>query len=560
MLIETKEKNGESMSWKLNKIPKIIHFYWGDNRLTFLRYLSVYSFRKLNPDWVVKIHKPLKPSSNVPTWETQEQKNKDNNNYENYYQRLLDLNVDIEYHDISKYGFPNEAHEVHKSDFLRWHLLSTCGGVWSDFDIIYTKPISLLSENVEVNKNKNTFLCKYKMGVHAIGFMMSSENNLFFKHIKNISSTNFNKKDYQSIGSKIFNDNFMTESFINNYVPGIDCLFLNPDCVYKIDVNNINDFYSKNIQCPTEDGIIGFHWYAGHNLAQKFDKIFTEDNYKTQINTISNIIDTSLISSFSLHENSYEKYISNNNNIKFKIIIPAYNCDKYIYKCLESVIRQNYKNWECIVIDDCSNDSTGRIAERYNDKIKIHHNDIRNSSAIKNILFGIKKISNQDNDVIVNLDGDDWFAHNYVLDYLSSIYNNDTWVTYGQYEPLSLSMKSYPSLSNCTYNCKQVPDSRTYRKMNSWYTSHLRTFRKFLFDKINEQDLKDSNGEFFKTAGDLALMYPLIEMAGNARSKFIDKILYIYNDLNVMNDMKIDPIGQLATAAFIKNKKEYGEI
>ena len=55
-------------------------------------------------------------------------------------------------------------------------------------------------------------------------------------------------------------------------------------------------------------------------------------------------------------------------------------------------------------------------------------------------------------------------------------------------------------------------------------------------------------------------MYPLIEMAGNARSKFIDKILYIYNDLNVMNDMKIDPIGQLATAAFIKNKKEYGEI
>lgn len=52
-----------------------------------------------------------------------------------------------------------------------------------------------------------------------------------------------------------------------------------------------------------------------------------------------------------------------NNCIKFSIIIPAYNCEKTISKCLESILDQSYKNIEIIIIDDGSNDNTFKICD-----------------------------------------------------------------------------------------------------------------------------------------------------------------------------------------------------
>ena len=78
--------------WHLTKIPKIIHFYWGNEKLSYLRYLSVYSFRKLNLDWQIKIHVPAVLSTDLPAWNTMHQKNikidKD------YFDRLEELDVE----------------------------------------------------------------------------------------------------------------------------------------------------------------------------------------------------------------------------------------------------------------------------------------------------------------------------------------------------------------------------------------------------------------------------------------------------------------------------------
>ena len=53
------------------------------------------------------------------------------------------------------------------------------------------------------------------------------------------------------------------------------------------------------------------------------------------------------------------------NNIKFSIIIPAYNVEKYIEKCIKSILEQDYTNYEIIVVDDCSTDNTVNILKRY---------------------------------------------------------------------------------------------------------------------------------------------------------------------------------------------------
>lgn len=50
------------------------------------------------------------------------------------------------------------------------------------------------------------------------------------------------------------------------------------------------------------------------------------------------------------------------------VIMPAYNCEKYIAEAIESVLNQNYTNWELIIINDCSTDNTEQIIKSYQQK------------------------------------------------------------------------------------------------------------------------------------------------------------------------------------------------
>ena len=62
--------------------------------------------------------------------------------------------------------------------------------------------------------------------------------------------------------------------------------------------------------------------------------------------------------------------------MKFSIIIPCYNLAQWIDQCLDSVIAQDFKDWECVVIDDESTDDSGQILDEYarrDSRFKIIH-------------------------------------------------------------------------------------------------------------------------------------------------------------------------------------------
>ena len=65
---------------------------------------------------------------------------------------------------------------------------------------------------------------------------------------------------------------------------------------------------------------------------------------------------------------------------KVSVIIPVYNCEKYLQRCLNSILEQTYRNFEVICINDCSTDKSQKILEEYQDKymdlIKIFSNQI----------------------------------------------------------------------------------------------------------------------------------------------------------------------------------------
>lgn len=91
------------------------------------------------------------------------------------------------------------------------------------------------------------------------------------------------------------------------------------------------------------------------------------------------------------------------------IVTPVYNSENYFEDCIESVLKQTYKNWEYIIVDDCSTDRTLQIAKRYADldkRIKLHVNG-ENLGHFKNGNFAFTLMSDESKFCKV-IHADDW--------------------------------------------------------------------------------------------------------------------------------------------------------
>ncbi|MCR8916920.1 glycosyltransferase family A protein [Bacteroides sp. ET225] len=97
---------------------------------------------------------------------------------------------------------------------------------------------------------------------------------------------------------------------------------------------------------------------------------------------------------------------------KVSIIVPIYNAAKYLYKCLDTLLTQTYYNYEIILIDDGSNDSSFLICKQYlkkSDKVKLFHKENGGVSSARNL--GIEKAEGQ---WITFVDSDDWVSPFYL--------------------------------------------------------------------------------------------------------------------------------------------------
>lgn len=97
-------------------------------------------------------------------------------------------------------------------------------------------------------------------------------------------------------------------------------------------------------------------------------------------------------------------------NELISVIIPIYNMEKYLKKCVWSVINQSYKNIEILLIDDGSKDNSPQICDEFlqiDERIKVFHKKNGGLSDAKN--YGIKKATG---DYITFVDADDWIESN----------------------------------------------------------------------------------------------------------------------------------------------------
>ncbi len=115
--------------------------------------------------------------------------------------------------------------------------------------------------------------------------------------------------------------------------------------------------------------------------------------------------------------------------MRYSVIIPVYNRENDVVKCLESVINQTYKDFEIIAVDDGSTDNSGKILDEYAKKydfIKVIHNSNGGAGRSRNV-----GIENAQGEYLLFLDDDDEWKDN-LLEKVNAFYGCDV-VVFGNY-------------------------------------------------------------------------------------------------------------------------------
>lgn len=119
------------------------------------------------------------------------------------------------------------------------------------------------------------------------------------------------------------------------------------------------------------------------------------------------------------------------NEIKISIIVPIYNVKKYIERCLNSIIKQNFTKFEVILVDDGSTDGSGEVADNYADKfdfIKVVHKRNAGLGFARNT--GLKYANGE---YVLFIDSDDYIEPNMLIDLYSSVKKVNADVCYSDF-------------------------------------------------------------------------------------------------------------------------------
>jgi len=268
-------------------INKTIYFFWGNDKMSWMRYMTLKSFRQMNPAWEMVLYR-TEQRHKGKIWETNNYQDFFCYNGEDYFNKIQALDIEIRKYKNS------DMTPSHASNFFKWETLANESGVYADMDILWFKPIDKF---YKVIKDCDTAICQ--TDYVSIGLLSSSGNNNFYRELYQNAFKCFNKDYYQTAG-------------VENIYNYFDCVDRHQDVLkqakikyprmkfYNIPMNLIYPFDSKYINrafCNDVGDIpeetIGYHWYAGKKTSQEFNNILTQDNfmnYNTLFSKIASLI------------------------------------------------------------------------------------------------------------------------------------------------------------------------------------------------------------------------------------------------------------------------------
>jgi len=241
---------------------KLVHFFWCGGPMSWLRYLSLFTFKEQNPRHEVYMwtsNSYIKETS----WDTPE--NKEIYSGKDWFKEACAICDKVKKYKTSP------LHPIHINDIVRIHALKKYGGVWSDTDILYYKPLPYV----------NNFHCYFR--TNRVGLIGTKKESQIY--IDLFDDIPINPTGYQEIGCCLFDkykDKLKSES---TSIPMSD--------VYWIEWDMVHQIYNKTLNIPIDS--IGLHWYGGHKDSKKFEKKVTQDNFIKYKNTIKKVIERCIV-------------------------------------------------------------------------------------------------------------------------------------------------------------------------------------------------------------------------------------------------------------------------
>ena len=255
----------------MNNIPKILHLYWDRSSMSMLQTFTVESFHKLNPDWEINVYVSKQDyvgnAKYIPDYIGKD-----------YFYLIEQMDyVNIEIVDIDNYNINNDLHGILRSDILRYHKLYEIGGVWTDFDIVWLKPMEHF-RNIEyygdVNiRDVNTVVSFIygTYGGHSIGVLIHCKNDPYL-----MSLIEFTKKikppySHEIFGGSMLNVNYPTLESMSKFKNVIGARF---ETYYPYNIHppksTIQKLYLDNDLSCINNNVICLHWYNGHVLSKHY--------------------------------------------------------------------------------------------------------------------------------------------------------------------------------------------------------------------------------------------------------------------------------------------------
>lgn len=253
---------------------------------------------------------------------------------------------------------------------------------------------------------------------------------------------------------------------------------------------------------------------------------------------------------------------------RFGIVCPGWNCSEWVARSLHSVQRQTYPHFKCVVVDDMSSDGTFETAQAAvagDPRFTVLRNETR-QYPLGSIVKASRLAVERPEDVLVIVDADDWLKHDGALQFLADLYADPSvWLSYGSNELLNKPWRE--RLLGRTVRGQAAPfpsaisQRNLYRYMLGPYLAvHLRSYRKFLWDALRDEDLRDDHGGYFRACADPATMWPMMEMATERHIRYVHEILYVYNNGHALNERGRQPwhqSEQFITAVKIRARPAY---
>ena len=275
-------------------IPKQIAFYWAGGPLSWLRYMTLYSFKKHNPEWKMTLYLGTGFTSKLGWKSGESQENRTHEGYD-YLKEVTQWDIKVK---VWRTTEIINLSPVHQSDLFTWWYLYNYGGFYSDLDILFTHTCASLYDHVQ---DLDLMFMSQDRSI-PIGFLAASPGTQLYHGLYQYCLTQ-DHETYQSAGYPALCKYLLSAPYIDGQSTIRVLKHRYSECkigdinyqytVYPVSWNKAGILFTQK-QIPVNKRAIGVHWFGGACLSQEYNRLLTIDNYKQHDCYITREIDKCL--------------------------------------------------------------------------------------------------------------------------------------------------------------------------------------------------------------------------------------------------------------------------